>query len=285
MLKFLLATFLSVALALSVYTWTGTQKVYAKNGGEVPVKQHLEMLYPTVLVAIGGASGSGTVIFSDIHEDEYSSLVLTNWHVVRSAITVSKEWDSQRQEKIEKETRRPVKIEIFEYNNYSKSIGTTGRTAAIVAYDKKRDLALLRIDDRERPIDHVAVLYPEDEDTGPWIFQKAWAVGAGLGKPPFPTQGLLSGFAKDSYGYDLILGSAPIIFGNSGGSGYVMSPRGVYELIGVPSMVSGYGWGSVVSHMGWWRPISQIRIFLREHNYGYVLGDEPIESEEDSINN
>ena len=143
----------------------------------------------------------------------------------------------------------------------------------------------LRIDDRERPIEHVAVLYPEDEDTGPWIFQKAWAVGAGLGKPPFPTQGLLSGFAKDSYGNDLILGSAPIIFGNSGGSGYVMSPRGTYELIGVPSMVSAYGWGSVVSHMGWWRPISQIRIFLREHNYGYVLGDEPIESEEDSVNN
>ena len=50
-------------------------------------------------------------------------------------------------------------------------------------------------------------------------------------------------------------------------------------------MVSAYGWGSVVSHMGWGRPISQIRIFLREHNYGYVLGDEPIESEEDSVNN
>ena len=58
-------------------------------------------------------------------------------------------------------------------NNYSKSIGTTGRTAAIVAYDKKRDLALLRVDDRERPLQHVATLYEEGEDDGPWIFQKA----------------------------------------------------------------------------------------------------------------
>ena len=247
---------------------------YADNYSDVmPVKQHLEMLYPTVLVAVGSGSGSGTVIFSERRDGEYTSLVLTNWHVIASAVQVSKEWDSQEKENVEKETRRPVKIEIFEYNNYSTSIGTTGRVAQIIAYDKKRDLALLRIDDRERPLEHVATLYPEGEDDGPWIFQKAWAVGAGLGRPPFPTQGLLSGFAKDSYGKKLFLASAPIIFGNSGGSGYVLSPRGTYELIGVPSMVSAYGWGSVVSHMGWWRPISEIRVFLRENGLGYVLGD------------
>jgi hypothetical protein len=27
--------------------------------------------------------------------------------------------------------------------------------------------------------------------------------------------------------------------------------------------------------MGWARPISEIRIFLRDNNYGYILGDEP----------
>ena len=270
----LLAAF-SVILMLSGTAYAGSQ------ADPIPVKQHMEMLYPTVLVAVGNGSGSGTVIFSERFQGEYASLVLTNWHVVRGAISVTEEWDSKKKEKVEKETRRPVKIEIFEYNNYSKSIGTTGRTAAIVAYDKKRDLALLRVDDRERPLEHVATLYEEGVDDGPWIFQKAWAVGAGLGKPPFPTQGLLSGFAKDSYGNDLILGSAPIIFGNSGGSGYVMSPRGKYELIGVPSMVSAYGWGNVVSHMGWWRPISQIRIFLRANDYGYVLGDPEVEDAEE----
>lgn len=269
---------LSVILLLSGTAYAAGYK------DPIPVKQHLEMLYPTVLVAVGGGSGSGTVIFSERYQDEFASLVLTNWHVVRGAIAVTEEWDSKNKVKVEKETRRPVKIEIFEYNNYSKSIGTTGRTATIVAYDKKRDLALLRVDDRERALDHVATLYPEGEDDGPWIFQKAWAVGAGLGKPPFPTQGLLSGFAKDNYGNDLILGSAPIIFGNSGGSGYVMSPRGTYELIGVPSMVSAYGWGSVVSHMGWWRPISEIRIFLRANDYGFVLGDPEAEDDQEQGN-
>ena len=252
---------------------------YADLREPIPVQQHEEMLYPTVLVAVGTGSGSGTVIFSERIEGEYMSLVLTNWHVVASAVQVSEEWDPQKKQKVEKETRRPVKIEIFEYNNYSTSIGTTGRTAQIVGYDKKRDLALLRIDDRERPLEHVATLYPEDMDDGPWIFQKAFAVGAGLGKPPFPTMGLLSGYGRDQNGNALYLSSSPIIFGNSGGSLFVYSPRNSYEMVGVPSMVSAYGWGSVVSHMAWSRPISEIRIFLRANKFGFILGDKPEQEE------
>ena len=111
----LLAAF-SVILMLSGTAYAGSYT------DPIPVKQHMEMLYPTVLVAVGNGSGSGTVIFSEKHKGEYASLVLTNWHVVRGAISVTEEWDSKKKEKVEKETRRPVKIEIFEYNNYSKSI-------------------------------------------------------------------------------------------------------------------------------------------------------------------
>ena len=170
---------------------------------------------------------------------------------------------------------------MWEYNNFSTAVGTMGRLAHIVAYDKSRDLALLQVADKERQMPHVAILYPEDKDDGPWIFSTVYAVGAGLGKPPFPTMGLLSGYGRDRDGNNLYLASAPIIFGNSGGALYVYSPRREYELIGVPSMVSAYGWGSVVSHMGWARPISEIRIFLRANGFGEkILRDEP-EVEED----
>ena len=47
-------------------------------------------------------------------------------------------------------------------------------------------------------------------------------------------------------------------------------------------MVSAYGWGNVVSHMGWSRPISEIRMFLRNNNYGFILGDKPLEVDESS---
>ena len=201
--------------------------------------------------------------------------------MVRSNINVREEWDSDKKERIEKETRRPVNIDLWEYNNYSTAIGTVGRIANIVAYDKGRDLALLKIEDTERQMPYVTKLYAENEDEGPWLFSKVYAVGAGLGKPPFPTMGLLSGYSRDLQGNALYLASAPIIFGNSGGAGYVLSIRGTYEVIGVPSMVSGYGWGNVVTHMGWWRPIAELRIFLRESGYGRILGDKPSETTEE----
>jgi S1-C subfamily serine protease len=174
-----------------------------------------------------------------------------------------------------------VKIRFWSYNQFSSAIGTSGRTAHIVAWDRHRDLALLRVEDKEKVYDNVAVLWPEDAD-GPYVFQKSWAVGSGLGNPPYPTEGLLSNTtAKDTEGYALYQASAPIIFGNSGGSLYVYSDlRGDYELIGVPSMVSAVGFGSIVSFIAWSRPIAEIRSFLRQADYGWVVGDDPPEEEE-----
>ena len=52
----------------------------------------------------------------------------------------------------------------------------------------------------------------------------------------------------------------------------------------MPSMVSAYGWGSVVSHMAWSRPISEIRLFLRDSGYGVkILGDEPEPEPEEEV--
>jgi S1-C subfamily serine protease len=269
---------------LAVILMLGTSLAYAnpKQNSITPEQEHMEMLYPTVLVRLERGTGSGTVIYSELNEDqEYESYVLTNNHVIQNYVKVSKIWNSELKEHVETENRRPVNIDLWEYNNFSTAIGTMGRIAEIVAYDKSRDLALLRVKDTERQMSYVATLYPEGLDEGPWIFQTVYAVGAGLGKPPFPTMGLLAGYGRDQDGNELYLSSSPIIFGNSGGSLYVYSPRRTYELIGVPSMVSAYGWGNVVSHMAWSRPIAEIRIFLRENKYGFIIGDDPEPKEED----
>ena len=281
-------TFRKIATAfLIVVALTFSAPVFAnpEKSGVVPEQEHLEMLYPTVLVRLGNGSGSGTVIYSKQNEDqEYESYVLTNWHVIQGYVKVTKVWNSDKQENVETETRRPVNVDLWEYNNFSTAVGTIGRLAHIKAYDKSRDLALLQISDTERAMPYVAMLYPEDVDEGPWIFQTVYAVGAGLGKPPFPTMGLLAGYGRDQDGNALYLSTSPIIYGNSGGSLYVYSPRNHYELIGVPSMVSAYGWGSVVSHMAWSRPISEIRLFLRDSGYGVkILGDEPEPEPEEEI--
>jgi len=275
-MKILSAILLSAVIAIA----STTAFANPKKSGFVPEQEHIEMLYPTVLVRVGTGSGSGTVIYSAQNEEsEYESYVLTNWHVIQNYVKLTKVWNSDKKEHIETENRRPVNIDLWEYNNYSTSVGTIGRVANIVAYDKSRDLALLQVADTEREMPYVATLYPEDQDDGPWIFQTVYAVGAGLGKPPFPTMGLLSGYGRDQNGNALYLSSSPIIFGNSGGSLFVYSPRNSYEMVGVPSMVSAYGWGSVVSHMAWSRPISEIRIFLRANKFGFILGDKPEQEE------
>ena len=251
---------------------------------EAPVKKITEMLYPTVMVDLGGdGTGSGTVIFSGVREHEswkdekVWSLVLTNHHVVKGAIGIEEEFDPKRGKNIQKETRRPVHVRLWDYNDYSTAVGTTGRVARILAWDKHRDLALLRLDDNERTMKNVAILWPENVG-GPYLFQKTWAVGSGMSNPPYPTEGLLSGISgKDAKGRSLYLSSAPIIFGNSGGSLWAFSKkRDRYEMIGVPSMVGAYGWGNIVTHIAWSRPLSEIRSFLRENDFGFVLGDKDI---------
>ena len=250
---------------------------------EAPVKKITEMLYPTIMVDLSDGQGSGTVVFSGKRKHEswkdekVWTLVLTNNHVIASAVSIEEEFDPKKGKNIQKETRRPVHVRLWDYNDYSTAVGTTGRVARIVAWDKHRDLALLRLDDKERVIKNVATLWPEDVG-GPYLFQKTWAVGSGMSNPPYPTEGLLSGISgKDAKGRALYLSSAPIIFGNSGGSLWAYSKsRKRYEMIGVPSMVGAFGYGNIIPHIAWSRPISEIRAFLRENDYGFVIGDEDV---------
>ena len=197
--------FLVVAIVALIFIGIVTifNKADATEPGNIPKKEHIEMLYPTVLVRVGGGSGSGTVIYSEINdENKYESFVLTNWHVIQSSVILKNEWNSEKKERIDTETRRPVNIDLWEYNNYSTSVGTIGRTAKIVAYDKGRDLALLEIEDTERQMPHIATLYPEGLDEGPWLFQTVYAVGAGLGND-----------WCTKYGISLWLGKCSITYG------------------------------------------------------------------------
>ena len=254
---------------------------------EAPIKKIEQMLYPTVMVDLRHGQGSGTVVFSDTRkhpswkDEKVWSLILTNFHVVATAINISEEFDPIKGKEVKKETRSPVHVRFWDYNDYSSAVGTTGRTAKIVAWDRARDLALLRIDDKERKLENVGSLWPE-EAGGPYLFQTVWAVGSGLGNPPYPTEGLLSGISgRDANGLPMYLSSAPIIFGNSGGSLWAYSKnRKRYELIGVPTAISAAGWGAIVAHMAWSRPVSEIRAFLRENSFGFVIGDEDVAKKE-----
>jgi S1-C subfamily serine protease len=142
-----------------------------------------------------------------------------------------------------------------------------------VAYDKAADLALLQLIDQERITSVVANLRPSDSPLQ--LGTEVYAIGAGLGRAPFTTDGLIAIVDYQMRGYPYIMATAPIIFGHSGGGLFQWSnDRGRFELIGVPSKVSAAGWSTVVTHMAWSIPVSTVRAFLIANDFGYVVGEQ-----------
>jgi len=234
--------------------------------------EHREMLYTVVLVRTKGGSGSGTVVFSQRIGEEYHSYILTNHHVIGSHIRVTEEWDPKIKKKIQKEQRVELEATWWQYNDFSRMIGSTSQRVDIVAYDERLDLGLLRLRDTERPVQYVAELLPDGAPI--YLFDGVFAIGAGLGEPPFATEGKISFLDKLIDGEEYMLSTAPIIFGNSGGALFRYSrERERHELIGVPSRVSATGW-SAVTHMAWSIPMETVRGFLRDNCYQVILGED-----------
>jgi S1-C subfamily serine protease len=244
--------------------------------------RHEQMIYPVVLVQSGHGSGSGTVIFSERHDGEVHTYILTNHHVVANSIKVSKLWCSgppkcNEPGKIDIERRETVQAIWFEYNDLSRNIGTRGQKADIVAYSPLRDLALLRTRNKETEVQYVAAIMPEDAPT--YLGDRIQCVGAGLGNPPFLTSGEVGFLDAEIKGEDsrYALISCPIIFGNSGGAAFRWSDaRQQYELQSIPSKVSATWATGPVTHMAWGITMETARKFFREHEMGWVIGDPKI---------
>ncbi len=241
--------------------------------------RHTDMLYTVTLLDVPGGSGSATVIYSAKRDDNIQTYLLTNHHVIKSAITIVKEWSPKKGKKIDVERRSQVEAFWQQYNQCSRSVGKIGRRAEIIAYDEGKDLGLVRLIDRERIIEYVARLVVEDDPI--YLGEDVWAIGAGMGEPPFMTRGEIGFLERQINSYSYMLSTAPIIFGNSGGALFRLGKDG-YELIGVPARVSGVGF-QAITHMGWSIPPDTIYTFLREQGFCFILGepDCPIVDEKD----
>ncbi len=135
----------------------------------------------------------------------------------------------------------------------------------------------MRTLNKEQAVPYVARIADDNEPLH--LFERSFAVGAGLGYPPFATEGMISSNDLRWKDRTFILSSSPIIFGNSGGSLYVWD-EDHYELVGVPSAVSATGFGGqAVTHMAWAIPIDVVYTFLRSNGFGFIVGDAPEDAE------
>jgi S1-C subfamily serine protease len=231
-------------------------------------------------VKSGRATGSGTIIYcqerTEPDEDGelgFSTYALTNHHVISDAIRVEKKYDPTQGKDVTRDYRELVQIEAFSYKNRSTITARTTADAEIMAYHEKRDLALLRLRTNQR-FDHVAQLLPREKAKDVHIFDALYVVGCGMGQPPFPTHGMLTGKDVQIDYFPYWQTSAPSIFGNSGGAVFLGE---TLELMGVPSRIRVNGTmfnADAVTHIGFFCPPHEIHRFLREQGFHFLAGVE-----------
>lgn len=229
-----------------------------------------KILYPVVRVRAKTGAGSGTVLWcGKNHLGKPETYVLTNHHVVESLIKVEKKWDSNIKKEIMQETLSTAEVEFFQYADGSRLDGQTLYKAEIMAYSKEEDLALLKVK-RTQPVDFVASLAPPRREEEIFLGSRIDAVGCALSHEPLMTDGGINFMDEEIDNKLYWMGSAPIVFGNSGGAVF-LSKTG--EFIGVPSRGAiipiGFG-GSVIAHMNWFIPFTRIYNWLAEVNYDFI---------------
>jgi S1-C subfamily serine protease len=105
------------------------------------------------------------------------------------------------------------------------------------------------------------------------MFMPLYAIGCGLGHPPLATEGHLTGMNDVIDNYPYWLSSAPTIFGNSGGSVFLMD---TLEFIGVPSRIAvqpmGFG-ADAITHMSYFIPVTTVYDFLEEQMFEFIYDD------------
>ena len=250
------------------------------------VALHEKALYPTIRVRADRSTGSGTIIYcgerTELDEDGelgYSTYALTNHHVVSDAIRVEKAYDPVAGKYSTKDYRDFVQVEVFAYKNRSTIIGRTTAEAEIMAYHEKRDIALLRLRSNQE-FKYVADILPNEDAKDVHIFDKLFVVGCGLGQPPFPTSGMLTGKDVMIDYYPYWQTSAPSIFGNSGGAVF----RGEsIQFMGIPSRISVSGnmfARDAITHIGYFCPPAEIHKFLNEQGYHFLVDPSHTEAQD-----
>jgi len=238
---------------------------------------HEKYIYPVVRVSASGGVGSGTVLYSQPNEDlDYSTYVLTNYHVIGRNITVVEKFDADLGKDVKTEKKSICYVEIFKFRDLSTPVGTLKVEADIIIHTRDQDMALLKL----RSVDgvkHRAQLLKKEEVDNIRCLDENVAVGCSLAFPPVPTIGYLSrkNIQIDSLPYHM--SSAQIIYGNSGGAMF----DGDGNFIGVPSRGMVVGWGTPVTHMGFFIPVSRVYDWLESEHYDFIF--DPTKNEKECL--
>jgi serine protease Do len=188
-----------------------------------------------VQVRTPGGLGSGFFLNAD-------GYLITNFHVVEGETEISVEVYHQRNEHLDRQTYKQVKI---------------------IALNKFHDLALLKIDDKDAPkFKFITLGSSDDLSVGDSVF----AVGSPLGLERTVTQGILSTKTRQLEGELYLQTSTQINPGNSGGPLFNLAG----EVVGVTNMKITFGEG-----LGFAIPVELVKNFLDHRDAFAYSADNP----------
>ena len=248
---------------------------------DIDVK-HEKLLYPVVRVRTATAGGSGTIIYSEDRAEKgtFRSYILTNHHVVDDAIKINRRWDNLLKRYVTEESNDLVDVEIFSWHGGT-IIDRRTVKAFVLAHGQEDDIAILELRGNEKPypvkMDNVAKLASVDVASKLRVFQHIYVVGCSLGHDPIHSTGEITDLSDLIEGKTYMMGSANVIFGNSGGAVF-NQVDGEFYLIGIPARVAVAN--GAITHMNWFVPNSRIREFIARHKLDFLL--DPKKTPEDA---
>lgn len=198
---------------------------------EKPVRELVQQLGEAVVqVRTPGGLGSGFIL----NEEGY---LITNFHVIEGETQIGVEVYHQKDGQLERRVYKQIRI---------------------VAMNKFRDLALLKIEDKDAP-KFASVLLGDSDALA--VGERVFAIGSPLGLERTVTEGILSTLTREVQGELYLQTTAQINPGNSGGP--LFNLRG--EVVGVTNMKLTFGEG-----LGFAIPVDMVKFFLSHRDaYAY----------------
>lgn len=194
---------------------------------ELTVRELVAQLGEAVVqVRTPGGLGSGFFI----NEAGY---LITNFHVIEGETQISVEVYHRESGQLERRSYKEVRI---------------------VAMNKFRDLALLKVED---PGGWTFPMVPLGQTDTLAVGERVFAIGSPLGLERTVTEGIISTKTREMRGDLYLQTTAPINPGNSGGP--LFNLRG--EVVGVTNMKINYGEG-----LGFAIPVEEVRNFLKRRD-------------------
>lgn len=207
------------------------------------------MLNSTVRIETPNGSGSGTVV----HSSSRGTYIVTNQHVAE-------------------------RLDNPDLGAHFWIVGSKGTTiiektvkVKVLAIDTEKDLALLQV---VGPLGFKpTVASVARAGTRLYAGENVMVSGAALGYRVYLTEGMLSiiDAGDKGFGPAVVVTSAPVLPGNSGGGVYHRTKNGQWEYIATVRGVINLGMGGLQASLNFNIPNKVLRDFLREANMSWVL--------------